>query len=187
LPPLNAALQEIRLPASAPTPTPAAVAVPASTAPSPNYAVQVDKILQQVSNAAQQSVGKLDTCSAVLWIEWPSELERLQAEGFLQLPDLRKLGGRGVRRIDVSTVCCEPVPVACAARECEPLELVLVEGQKESRRRPAGITFQRMVFMSQGPPRAAFTKPCLAPEPLAGLEPDSPQAEYARRDRRHRL
>ena len=61
-------------------------------------------------------------------------LERLQAEGFLQLPDLRKLGGRGARRIDVSTVCCEPVPVACAARECEPLELVRVEGQSESRR-----------------------------------------------------
>ena len=61
-------------------------------------------------------------------------LERLQAEGFLQLPDLRKLGGRGARRIDVSTTCCEPVPVACAATECEPLDLVLVEGQAESRR-----------------------------------------------------
>ncbi len=61
-------------------------------------------------------------------------LERLQAEGFLQLPDLRKLGGRGTRRIDVSTTWCEPVPVACAARECEPLELALVEGQAESRR-----------------------------------------------------
>jgi len=61
-------------------------------------------------------------------------LERLQAEGFLQLPDLRKLGGRGARRIDVSTDYCEPVPVACAASECEPLELVLVEGQRESRR-----------------------------------------------------
>jgi hypothetical protein len=61
-------------------------------------------------------------------------LERLQAGGFLQLPDLRKLGGRGARRIDVSTDYCEPVPVACAARDCEPLELVLVEGQRESRR-----------------------------------------------------
>jgi len=58
---LNAALQEIRLPASAPAPAQAAVAVPASTAPNPNYAVQVDKILQQVTDAAQQSVGKLDT------------------------------------------------------------------------------------------------------------------------------
>jgi len=61
-------------------------------------------------------------------------LEQLQAEGFLQLPDLRKLGGRGVRRIDVSGACGEPVPVACTARECEPLELTLVEGQAESRR-----------------------------------------------------
>ncbi len=61
-------------------------------------------------------------------------LERLQAEGFLQLPDLRKLGGRGPRRADVYGSCCEPVPVECAASECETMELVLVEGQAESRR-----------------------------------------------------
>jgi len=61
-------------------------------------------------------------------------LERLQAEGFLQLPELRSLGGRGPRRADVSGVCPEPAPVACAASECEPLELVLVEGKAESRR-----------------------------------------------------
>jgi len=61
-------------------------------------------------------------------------LERLQAEGFLQLPDLRKLGGRGPRRADVYGSCCEPAPVECAASECEPMELVLVEGRAESRR-----------------------------------------------------
>ncbi len=61
-------------------------------------------------------------------------LERLQAEGFLQLPDLRKLGGRGPRRADVYGPCSEPAPVECAACECEPMELVLVEGQAESRR-----------------------------------------------------
>jgi hypothetical protein len=61
-------------------------------------------------------------------------LERLQAEGFLQLPALRKLGGKGPRRIEVSGDCCEPMPVASAASECEPLELALVEGQAESRR-----------------------------------------------------
>jgi len=61
-------------------------------------------------------------------------LERLQAEGFLQLPDLRKLGGRGPRRADVYGTCCAPAPVECAASECEPMELVLVEGQAESRR-----------------------------------------------------
>ena len=60
-------------------------------------------------------------------------LERLQAEGFLQLPEVRKLGGRGPRRVDVSEACSEAVPVACAARECEPLELALVEGPTESR------------------------------------------------------
>jgi hypothetical protein len=61
-------------------------------------------------------------------------LERLQAEGFLQLPDLRKLGGRGPRRADVSESCGEPACLACAASECEPLELILVEGAAESRR-----------------------------------------------------
>jgi Domain of unknown function (DUF4338) len=61
-------------------------------------------------------------------------LERLQAEGFLQLPDLRKLGGRGPRRADLSGTCSEPALLACSVGECEPLELVLVEGQAESRR-----------------------------------------------------
>jgi hypothetical protein len=61
-------------------------------------------------------------------------LERLQAEGFLKLPEVQKLGGRGPRRADTSGACSEPAPVACAASECEPMELVLVEGQAESRR-----------------------------------------------------
>jgi Druantia protein DruA len=59
-------------------------------------------------------------------------LERLQAEGFLKLPGLRNLGGRGPRRADISESYCEPVLVECAASECEPLELVLVESQAES-------------------------------------------------------
>ncbi|MCC6192354.1 MAG: DUF4338 domain-containing protein [Anaerolineales bacterium] len=61
-------------------------------------------------------------------------LERLQGEGFLKLPEVRKLGGRGLRRADVSASRIEPASVDCAASECEPLELVLVEGRMESRR-----------------------------------------------------
>jgi len=61
-------------------------------------------------------------------------LERLQGEGFLQLPELRPRGGRGPRRADGSRPHGEPTPVAGAARECEPLELALVEGPAESRR-----------------------------------------------------
>jgi hypothetical protein len=61
-------------------------------------------------------------------------LERLQTEGFLQLPEVRKLGGRGPRRPDLSESCSEPAPVACAASDCDPLGLVLVEGQNESHR-----------------------------------------------------
>jgi Domain of unknown function (DUF4338) len=61
-------------------------------------------------------------------------LERLQADGLLKLPDLRKLGGKGPRRADRSRPCLEPAPVECAASECEPLELALLEGEAESRR-----------------------------------------------------
>ena len=60
-------------------------------------------------------------------------LEQLAAEGFLLLPALRKRGGRGPRRADLSTPYVEPAPVECTAHECEPLELALVEGQAESR------------------------------------------------------
>ena len=60
-------------------------------------------------------------------------LERLASAGLLKLPDLRQMGGRGPRRADISRPCIEPEPVECAARECEPLELVMVEGKRESR------------------------------------------------------
>ena len=61
-------------------------------------------------------------------------LERLQAEGFLRLPPVRNLGGRGPRPMDISGTRSEPAPVTCAASECEPLELVVVQGRAESRR-----------------------------------------------------
>jgi Domain of unknown function (DUF4338) len=60
-------------------------------------------------------------------------LERLAAEGVLRLPALRKLGGRGPRRVDTSQLRLEPEAMECAASECEPLELALVEGAVESR------------------------------------------------------
>src|SRR5437899_11862651 len=60
-------------------------------------------------------------------------LERLAAQGVLRLPALRPTGGRGPRRVDLSPLRLQPEAVECAARECEPLELVLVEGPVESR------------------------------------------------------
>ena len=60
-------------------------------------------------------------------------LERLQADGVLTLPALRKLGGRGPRRVDLSPPGLESEPIQCASSECEPLELALVEGKAESR------------------------------------------------------
>jgi len=61
-------------------------------------------------------------------------LERLQAEGFLKLPDVRRLGGKGPRRADVSRPCFEPAAIAGKVTDCEPLELALVDGQTESHR-----------------------------------------------------
>ena len=60
-------------------------------------------------------------------------LERLAAEGALTLPEPRRLGGRGPRRIDVSAPCFQPALIDCAVSECEPLQLILVEGKAESR------------------------------------------------------
>ena len=60
-------------------------------------------------------------------------LERLAAEGMLRLPDLRKRGGKGPRRPDVSELCSEPAPIESTASHCEPLKLMLVEGRAESR------------------------------------------------------
>ena len=59
-------------------------------------------------------------------------LERLQAEGVLKLPAVRALGGRGTRRVALSQQPPEPETLECAARDCEPLELALVEGEGES-------------------------------------------------------
>lgn len=59
-------------------------------------------------------------------------LERLQAQGVLTLPAVRALGGRG-RRVALGEPGGEVAAVECAARECEPLEMALVEGEGESR------------------------------------------------------
>src|SRR2546428_3870476 len=61
-------------------------------------------------------------------------LERLQPEGVLTLPALRKLGGRGPRRMAISRPGFQPEPLERAVSECEPLELALVAGLAESRR-----------------------------------------------------
>jgi len=60
-------------------------------------------------------------------------LERLAADGVLRLPPLRKLGGGGPRRVEVSEPGSESELVECTASACEPLELALVAGPRESR------------------------------------------------------
>src|SRR5438045_9460363 len=46
-------------------------------------------------------------------------LERFAEEGVLTLPALRQLGGRGTRRVNVSTHHAEPDRVEWAASECD--------------------------------------------------------------------
>ena len=61
-------------------------------------------------------------------------LEQLAADGFLRLPAVRKLGGRGSRRPPASDEAVSaPTVLESMARECEPLEMSLVSGAAESR------------------------------------------------------
>src|SRR6516225_5779384 len=60
-------------------------------------------------------------------------LDWKRPNGGLKNHECRQLGGRGPRRVDVLQRRGEPEPVECAAKECEPLELALVEGAAESR------------------------------------------------------
>jgi len=61
-------------------------------------------------------------------------LEQLAGEGFLRLPPLRPLGGRGSRQPNISPAGSQAAPLGCAVWECEPLQLIVVEGEAESRR-----------------------------------------------------
>jgi hypothetical protein len=60
-------------------------------------------------------------------------LDRLQAQGALTLPALRKTKNKGPQRVDISQEFFEPDPVECTAGECEPLELAVVQGPVEGR------------------------------------------------------
>jgi len=97
---------------------------------------------QEFSNLAVTEIART-VCELLEWTrpngglknhECRQLLERLQTDGFLQLPAVQKLGGAGPRRPDISGSCLEPTAVTCAAGECEPLELVLVESKADSRR-----------------------------------------------------
>src|SRR5437870_9962461 len=54
-------------------------------------------------------------------------LERLDHQGFLKLPPLRRSGCRGPRPVAVDTVADDPTPLHTSLAELEPLRLVLVE------------------------------------------------------------
>src|SRR5438132_1661619 len=54
-------------------------------------------------------------------------LERLQLEGFLTLPPLRRSGRRGPRRVSIDPQTDPPSPIQTTIAELEPLRLTLVE------------------------------------------------------------
>jgi hypothetical protein len=60
-------------------------------------------------------------------------LEHLQAQGWLQLPPVRRLGRRGPRQIQLTDASAPQATVEGTAGQFEPLELRVVESQDESR------------------------------------------------------
>ena len=61
-------------------------------------------------------------------------LERLEGLGWLRLPAVRRLGGRGPRRIELSSPAEPQAQWMGSAGEFEPLQLEVVEGRAELRR-----------------------------------------------------
>jgi len=61
-------------------------------------------------------------------------LERLEGLGWLRLPELRRLGGRGPRRVELSSQSEWQAEQIGSAGEFEPLELEVVEGREDLRR-----------------------------------------------------
>lgn len=61
-------------------------------------------------------------------------LERLEGLGWLRLPELRRLGGRGARRIELSSHSEPQAEWMGSAGQLEPLELEVVEGRQDLRR-----------------------------------------------------
>ena len=61
-------------------------------------------------------------------------LERLEGLGWLRLPELRVLGGRGPRRVELSSQSEWQAEQIGSAGEFEPLELEVVEGREDLRR-----------------------------------------------------
>lgn len=61
-------------------------------------------------------------------------LERLEGLGWLRLPELRRLGGRGPRRIELNSHSEPQTEWMGSAGQLEPLELEVVEGREELRR-----------------------------------------------------
>src|SRR5213594_2557922 len=54
-------------------------------------------------------------------------LERLQREGFLTLPPLRRSGCRGPRRVSTDIETHSPAPIQATIAQLEPLRLTLVD------------------------------------------------------------
>jgi Domain of unknown function (DUF4338) len=82
------------------------------------------------------------TCELLDWkrpngrlkdLECRQLLEDLEAEGWLKLPAVRRLGPRGPRQIQLTAASALQATVEGTAGEFEPLELRVVENQPESR------------------------------------------------------
>lgn len=61
-------------------------------------------------------------------------LERLQAEGVLRLPEVRRLGPRGPRRVRLTAGSAPQPELGGTAGDYEPLRLTVVQGEADSAR-----------------------------------------------------
>jgi hypothetical protein len=121
------------------------------------------------------------TCELLDWkrpngrlkdLECRQLLEDLEAEGWLKLPAVRRLGPRGPRQIQLTAASAPQATVEGTAGQFEPLELRVVENQQESRqwtelierhhylkyRVPVGANLRYLVHSRQ---REGFALACL--------------------------
>jgi hypothetical protein len=101
----------------------------------------IREIAQEYAGLALTEMART-TCELLDWkrpngrlkdLECRQLLEELQAEGWLKLPAVRRLGPRGPREIQLTAASAPQTTAEGTAGEFEPLELRVVENQEESR------------------------------------------------------
>jgi hypothetical protein len=99
-----------------------------------------DLVLMRQASSEYASLGITEIARTICeWLDWRRPngrlknhecrllLERLDQQGILKLPPLRRSGSRGPRPVIVEANSEDPTPIQCSLPELEPLRLVLVQ------------------------------------------------------------